>query len=241
MNKYLEILINNNKEIINDLLLVINNSIEQMNILHYEKKEVVEDDLLMVFLKNVEKYKINNKINLSAHMKFVDEFNKNRKVVECLFIFFSKNERIALKIIFVDNNNIGYSFSIAKKDSNNSKVCLFNNKNTIVYDLIKEDNINFNFIKLENKKEMFRVLSDKTEKVFSKNLQIAINNNIEMFADYFFLNKEIDKELIDMLNLENDFKVELNEEILKKFRIDVNKVDLKKNFNSTTNKTVNTL
>lgn len=121
---------------------------------------------------------------------------------------------------------------------------MFNNRSTIVYDFIKEENINFNFIKLENNKEVFRVLSDKknkTEKIFSKNLQIAINKNIEMFADYFFLNKEIDKELIDMLNLENDFNVEFNEEILKKIKIDVNKVDLKNNFNSITNKTVNTL
>lgn len=247
MKKYLDILINNNKEILDELLIIINKSLEEMKVLYIENKKITENKLVNVFFANAQKYKLNSNLLFNANLCFLDRFNEKENLLECIFVFQSRNEKIAIKIIMSDSKNIGYSFRIENKrliDEGVKNFFSINNKNAEIYMNKDNDTVNFKFAELGNGSNIFKIISLTNltqENLFSKNFKIAANNHIEMFSEYFFLKKEISQEFIDMLYLKNDLKVEMNESLLKQYRINIDKIDLKNNCKLITNKIINTL
>lgn len=247
MKKYLDILINNNKEILNELLIIINKSLEEMKVLYIENKKITENKLVGVFLNNAQKYKINSNLLFVTNLCFLDRFNEKENLLECIFVFQSKEEKIAIKIIMSDSKNIGYSFRIENKrliDEGVKNFFSINNKNSEIYMNKDNDTVNFKFAELGNGSNIFKIISLPNltqESLFSKDFNIAANNHIEMFSEYFFLKKKISQEFIDMLYLKNDLKVEMNESLLKQYRINIDKINLKKDCKIISNKTVNTL
>lgn len=249
MNKYLELLVANNKDFIEKIAEIAistkekieNSCIENSTPLTIDIIQESEYEFAAILAKETVRYNLKNNSNLRANLKYSEIFNSSSI---CFLFDFT-----------LDNNVEGINVNIMLKDSDAYKIlsveffnqadkreCLKIEERKIINCKIQDSNfLSFKLGEKINGAGIFRSYCKKgmlEEYGITKETQTAMAHNPEIFSDYLYLNKDITKEQIEMFYLTCDIKVEINDLKLNRYKRNIHEINLEKNYNLNKNITL---
>lgn len=262
MNKYLELLVANNKDFIEKIAEIAistkekieNSCIENSTPLTIDVIQESEYEFAAILAKETAEYNLKNNSNLRSNIKYSEMFNN--KSICFLFDFTLDNNIEGINInIMVTNSVVSKMLSIIKGsdvytvlsveffNQADKRECLRIEERKIINCKMKDSNfLSFKLGKKINGNGVFRsycLEKDMLEKHgITKELQTAMSHNPEIFSDYLYLNKDITKEQIEMFYLTCDIKVEINDLELNRYKRNIDEINLDKNYNLNKNTTL---
>lgn len=218
MNKYLNILQENNLSTCSDMIKILSESMQELNL---EKYTFKEKNLISPIIENkTRKYSKDNNKKIKLFYSGLSQ-----EYILIGFEFKVKDLKVMVSYQISDKIKIdckGFSLSYDKTELSIRNTCIdwfFMNKNYFSYWKLFEDETRFKIVMIRKNKNTY------LNKVgFDESLSQDFNKYPEEVGDFLLLKKDLTLEFIEKCLIVDDYSISLDKQKLSKITIDISSI-----------------